>query len=273
MTQTIIETSAAADVDVNEVADRFFRDGIAIVTGVLSAEECALLREKTDEIFDEPAKKEASRHPNELVISNPLLHDKIFADLFTREPILSLAEAVLGRETRFCGEHVVRNPPGTAISRWHLDDCNMIDFPLPPDIPRHDARIRLPVYWISMQIPLTDIDTIQDGPTEVVLGSHYSGRVPESQDNPHFDGEGPTPIFCKAGDMYLFNHQVWHRGCPNTSQRTRYLLQLQYAQGGTRASRFQGLASSPELEHVLAGADERTLRVLGQTKPTYGLNP
>lgn len=273
MTSVTIEEAPATDVNVTEVADRFFRDGIAVVRNVLSAEECELLRHKTDEIFDDPATKEACRHGNELVISNPLLHDRIFAELFVREPILSLVEGVLGREARFCGQSVIRNPPGTAISTWHLDDCNMIDFPLPPDVPRNDARIRLPVYWLSVQIPLTDIDTIEDGPTEVVLGSHYSGRVPDTQDNPQFDGQGPTPLFCKAGDMYLFNHQVWHRGGPNTSQRTRYLLQLQYAQGGTRAARFQGLIDYPQLDHILAGADEHMLRVLGRTAPTYGLNP
>jgi hypothetical protein len=49
------------------------------------------------------------------------------------------------------------------------------------------------------------------------------------------------------------------------------LLQLQYARGGTHASRFQGLPDSPALQVVLRGADPRMLRVLGRTRPTYGL--
>jgi ectoine hydroxylase-related dioxygenase (phytanoyl-CoA dioxygenase family) len=37
-------------------------------------------------------------------------------------------------------------------------------------------------------------------------------------------------MLSKAGDVYLFNHQCWHRGAPNVSDRTRYVMQLQYAQ-------------------------------------------
>ena len=32
------------------------------------------------------------------------------------------------------------------------------------------------------------------------------------------------------GDIYFTNHQAWHRGAPNTSDRIRYVMQLQYAQ-------------------------------------------
>jgi hypothetical protein len=254
-----------------EILQQFYLDGAALVPGVLAPQECAALRQKTDEIFDDMEKREASHHGISFVISNPLLHDRAFADLFMREPILSLVEEILGPECRFCGQSVIRNQPGEAVTLWHVDDCNKLDFPLPEDVPRHDARVRMPVFWLSVQIPLTDIDSMEDGPTQIVPGSHYSGRLPNSQEHPEFEGRGPEPIFCKAGDIYLFNHQVWHQGSPNRSERTRYLLQLQYACGGTRAFRFQGLSPSPEVDRVLSGADERMLRVLGRTAPTYGI--
>ena len=38
---------------------------------------------------------------------------------------------------------------------------------------------------------LTDIDTIDQGPTQYVPGSHYSGRNPNDQDHPEFEGRGP----------------------------------------------------------------------------------
>lgn len=272
MTPIMMEEAPPAAANVTEVVDLFFRDGFAVVPNVFNAEECAVFRDKADQIFDNPEIRAGFQHSNDLVISNPLLYDRVFADAFLREPVLSVVQAVLGSEARFCGQAVIRNPPGEAIATWHVDDCNMVDFPLPPDVPRHDARIRLPVYWLTVQVALTDIDTIEDGPTEVVPGSHYSGRLPNTQDNPHFDGQGPAPIFCRTGDIYLLNHQVWHRGGPNTSQRTRYLLALQYAQGGTRAARFQGLIDYPQLDRILEGADQHMLRVLGRTPPTYGLN-
>ena len=260
-----------SEAEMEPIVAEFFPDGVVLVRGFLDAEECAELRERTDAIFADPQKRAASEHGNSLVISNPLLHDRRFRDLFMREPILGLMEAILGGECRFCGQSIIRNGPGEAISHWHIDDCNRLDFPLPESVPRWDARVRLPVYWLSVQIPLTDIDALEDGATEVVRGSHYSGRLVPTQDNPRFEDRAPEPMLCKAGDAYLFNHQIWHRGSPNLSSRTRYLLQLQFAQGGTFASRFQGLADSPHLDEILQGADERMLRVLGRTAPTYGL--
>ena len=66
-----------------------------------------------------------------------------------------------------------------------------------------------------------DITRLEHGPTQYVPGSHYSGRPPASQEDPVFEGQGPKTVFCHAGDIYFTNHQTWHRGAPNTSNRTR----------------------------------------------------
>ena len=99
----------------------------------------------------------------------------------------------------------------------------------------------MPVLWFTVQVALSDIDTIEHGPTQYVPGSHYSGRHPISQEDPAFEGQGPKSVFCKAGDIYFTNHQAWHRGAPNTSDRIRYVMQLQYAQRWADA-RFRGVA-------------------------------
>jgi ectoine hydroxylase-related dioxygenase (phytanoyl-CoA dioxygenase family) len=110
---------------------------------------------------------------------------------------------------------------------------------------------------------LSDIPTLDDGPTEIVPGSHYSGRL-SPKENPVFEGRGAEPVFCRAGDVYLFNHQLWHRGRPNTGTRTRYLMQLQYARGDSLAWRCQGAARTPALERVLAGADPALVEFMTQ---------
>jgi ectoine hydroxylase-related dioxygenase (phytanoyl-CoA dioxygenase family) len=115
-----------------------------------------------------------------------------------------------------------------------------VEFPLPPAIPRFDSRMRMPVFWMTIQVALSDIDSLQHGATQFVPTSHYSGRPPQSE-NPVFEGRSPISILCKAGDIYLTNHQCWHRGAPNQSDRTRYLMQLQFAQRWADA-RFKGLA-------------------------------
>jgi ectoine hydroxylase-related dioxygenase (phytanoyl-CoA dioxygenase family) len=115
--------------------------------------------------------------------------------------------------------------------------------------------------WMSVQMPLTDVMTPESGPTEVVRGSHRAGRLPANED-PVFQGRVAEPVLCRAGDIYLFNHQVWHRGRPNTSGDTRYLMQLQYSRGGSIAFRLQRPERTPELERILEGADPALVEIM-----------
>jgi hypothetical protein len=224
----------------HQIAEEFFREGCALVPGVLSPEEVAALRERTDDYF---ARRDAlpPRHVSfvhgAFVLRRGAELDPLFRALVTREPIRSLAAAVLGEEPRFNALNVIRNEPGQAISRWHVDD--VVEFPLPPEIPRFDPRIRMPVLWFTVQVALSEITAIEHGPTQYVPGSHYSGRAPDPQGDPAFEGRGPEAVFCRAGDIYLTNHQAWHRGAPNTSDRVRYVLQLQYARRWAD-TRFRG---------------------------------
>lgn len=243
-------TAPLSETETQAILDRFYRDGIAIVRNVLSAEECASLRALTDEM--------AKTAPS-FVIRNPEAVNIAFTRLFIREPIYSLVQKILGPDCRFCGQNVLRNQPGQAVSHWHVDD--KLEYPLPPDVSRWDARVRLPVTWLSVQVPLSDITSAEDGPTEYVPGSHFSGRL-SPKENPIFEGRGAEPILCNAGDIYLFNHQTWHRGRPNTGKRTRYLMQLQYARGDSLAWRCQGGDRGAGLNKVLEGADPKLVEVM-----------
>jgi ectoine hydroxylase-related dioxygenase (phytanoyl-CoA dioxygenase family) len=224
----------------SQLAEAFFRVGSVIVKGVLSSAEVALLRAKTDECAANPATpaKHISYAGTTLILRRCHEMNPLFAALTTRESMLNIAQAVLGPEPRFNAMNVIRNEPGQAISYWHVDD--LVEFPLPSSIPRFDPRMRMPVFWMTVQIALSDVDSLEHGATQFVPTSHYSGRPPQKE-NPIFEGRGPIPILCKAGDIYLTNHQCWHRGAPNRSDRTRYLMQIQFAQRWADA-RFKGLA-------------------------------
>lgn len=228
-----------------EIAEQFFRDGFVHIPEVLTAEEVTALRETSDALFADP-ELAARTNPDladvhyiqrgthtetqeslPFILRNTIELDPIFRDMLLREPILSLAEAIVGENAKFCGQNVLRNLPGLSIDRWHVDGS--VHFPVTPSMPRHDPRLRMPVMWFTVQIPLTDIQTLDEGPTQYVPGSHYAGRHPNDQENPEFEGKTPVSIFCKAGDIYLQDPQCWHRGAPNRSQKTRYILQSQYA--------------------------------------------
>lgn len=243
-----------------EIIRDFKRDGFVLIPGVLEPDEMTALREMTDALFIDPAAIEAGyvqkafilRHTNEL--------DPIFCDLLIREPILSLMEAIFGPGCQQCGMNVLRTDRTNAIDRWHVDDA--LFFPLPDDVPRHDPRIDMPILWLTVQVALTDIESIEYGPSQYVPGSHYSGRHPAKTETPEFEGRGPVSVLCRAGDIYLHNSQCWHRGTPNRSDRVRYLLQQQY---GPRWAfpRYNAYIQYKVSEHLLEGAGERLLRVLG----------
>jgi ectoine hydroxylase-related dioxygenase (phytanoyl-CoA dioxygenase family) len=227
--------------DPERVAEEFCCEGCVLIPGVLTAEEVARLRAKTDEAVADPKTdpKHLSYAGNAFVLRRCHEYDPAFDAMRTHEPILRIAEAVLGRNPKFNAMNVIRNGPAQAISNWHVDDT--LEFPLPAEIARFDPRIRMPVLWMTVQIALSDIDSIEHGPTQYVPGSHYSGRHPVSQENPEFEGQGPRNVLCKAGDIYLTNHQAWHRGAPNLSDRVRYVMQVQYAKAWAD-SRFKGLS-------------------------------
>lgn len=248
-----------------KVLKEFYREGVALIRGVLTSDEVSQLRELGDLYIDRPEEAQARQGyaapvANAMVLRCTQSLHRAFCDLLVREPFLSLAEVILGPNAGFCGQNIIRNDKDTGISSWHVDD--ILEFPLPPELPRHDSRIQMPVFWFSFQIALSDIDLPEDGPTEVVYGSHYSGRKPPTEGPIEFEGRRPTQIFCKAGDVYVFNHQTWHRGSVNRSDRRRYLMQNQYckAWGVNRFSAGDAVCKIPT--ESLSGASERLLKLL-----------
>jgi ectoine hydroxylase-related dioxygenase (phytanoyl-CoA dioxygenase family) len=245
--------------ETSAILKNFDRDGFVVIPGVLSQAECTHLRALTDESVADPAF--AEKRGTWFVVRNSQDYSIEFAKLFIREPIYSLVQGILDPDCRYCGQNVIRNGPGQAVSNWHVDDCNKLEHPLPPEIPRWPAGARLPLIWLSVQVALSDILAVEDGPTEIVAGSHYSGRLVPGE-NPVFEGRAAEPILCRAGDIYLFNHQTWHRGMPNIGTKTRYLMQLQYARGDSLAFRCQVAEPTPAMDKILVGADPKLVHVM-----------
>ena len=253
-----------------EIMRDFRRDGFVIIPGVLEEQEMAATRARIDEMFDTPelATLAESGHKgkSEFIIWHLNELDRVFCDLLIREPIYSLMEAIFGPGFQQCGNQILRNGAGQQIDNWHCD--GPLWFPLPDDVPRHDPRIEMPVFWLTVQMALSDLETIDHGPSQYVPGSHYSGRNPPQEGTPEFEGQGPVSILCRAGDIYLHNSQCWHRGTPNRSGKLRYLLQQQYGQGWA-FRRYNAYIDYKMPDHLLEDADERLFKVLG----SFRFNP
>ena len=254
--------------ETERVLEAFHRDGLAMIPGVLTRAEIDHLRGVTDRCFSDPVllgtkytstTTDGSGGREGYVLRNTIELDAAFVDMLVREPILGLAEAVLGPDCAFCGQNVIRNGPGQGVETWHVDD--VVECPLPDEVPHHDRRGRMPVQWFTIQIPLSDVDSDADGPTQFVPGSQYSGRAPASQEDLDFDGAGPVSVYCKAGDIYLHNNQTWHRGALVTGSRTRYLMQTQY-QAAWAFRRFAEYNRVPVPDTLLSKSSERVRALL-----------
>ena len=266
-----------------EIVGRFYRDGFVHIPNVLTVNEIKALIDKTDQLMDDPNirdrinpelgdpkyvqlyKHSITGEEQPFILRNCIELDEIYRDMLLREPIFSLAEAVVGKDNKFCGANVLRNTPGLSIDRWHTD-AEEAYFPLPEDIKRHDSKLHMPVFWFTVQFPLTDTDSIEYGPTEYVPESHYSGRTPPKEEPVIFDGNEPASVFAKAGDVYLHDPMCWHRGAPNVSSRTRYLFQTQYAVNWAY-TRFGLYNRVPVPEDELAKSNDKLLNLLGRTRP------
>jgi len=194
--------------------------------------------------------------------------DRAFRDLLAREPAISLVETILGPDCHVISQNALRTPRGKGIVNWHIDDA--LFFPYFADIPeRFRAALPLPCFSLNVMIALSDVESIELGPTQVVAASHRTGRVPEFR--PMLpSGVTATSLLAEAGDGYLINSQTWHRGAQNESGRTRYLLTTAY---GRRfiSQRFFPFLNYRMPDHVLDGADSRVMRLLGRhEKGPYG---
>jgi hypothetical protein len=250
------------------IIEQYNRDGYALIPGVLTPAEVAAAHEAIERAFADPRMAETHNLYDPIVMTRLFELDPLFVKFLTREPIISLMEALLGPDCHLIANNTVRNPPGKAIDSFHADD--FLWFPLPESIPRHDARITMPNFLVNCHHALTDVPSDEYGPLQVVPGSHYSGRQPNDAKNPTFEGRGPVSVHAKAGDCYLQHPQVWHRGAPNTSNRTRCIFGMAWAKRFV-AQRFYPFLNYTVPPAVLEGADERLLRVLGKhAKGAYG---
>ena len=247
----------------------FDRDGFKLIPGVLSADEVAQMKDGIDRVFSDERFADTDHRYGDYVVARLFETAPIFEEMLTREPIISLVESILGPDCHMIAQSAVRNVPhGRAIDHYHVDDEVML--PITAGMERHDPRLRMPIFICTVQMPLTDIPSIEHGPSQYIPGSHYSGRDPDDPTHPNFENIEPVSILCKAGDIYLHNGQCWHRGAPNTSDTTRYLFQISYGRRFV-SQRFYPFINYQMPQHVLDNADERRLRVLGvHPKAAYG---
>mgnify|MGYP001197816681 CR=1 FL=1 len=241
--------------------EQFHREGFLFIPNVLPPEWCSELRRDLDRVLDESKtpedKKRPSRHTLEL-FHRMFETSEANLRLFDLEPIVTFAERLVAPNCHVIHNNSFRTPHGTGISGWHQDDPPHLEVTHgePPD------NIRLPVLLFTCNYYLTDVDEVAHGPTQTVPRSHLFGASPpDSIEGSAHEGRVVSNLG-PAGSVIMFNNQVWHRGAPNTSDRTRYITQISYARR-VIGHKYFPFMNYQMPEHVFSNADERRKRLLG----------
>jgi ectoine hydroxylase-related dioxygenase (phytanoyl-CoA dioxygenase family) len=238
--------------------EAFHRDGFVFIPGVLPPEACDTLR-------DDLERQLAGDDGNTACRTRMFETSRANLDLFDLEPIVTLAETILGEDRTYGAQtaHVVHNNSfrtrnGGGWSGWHQDDSAHFV------VTHGDAptNIHLPCLIMTCNYYLTDQETAEHGCGQVIPGSHRFGRqLPSDLAGTPWEQDIVT---CggRKGSAMVFNCQVWHRGAPNRSERTRYVTQVTY--GRKMVGHFYHPFMNYQMpEHCLVGADDRRKRLLG----------
>lgn len=258
----------------SEWIESFHANGFLVIQNVLTPEQCGLLRNDLDELIK---KREGENYQplKKMMMQRMFEHSQHNLALFALEPIVTFAEQLIGGsngvdyaiEDGIPNANVVHvihnnsftipaNSDGLAKNKWHQDDT--------PHVLSLDGKpltnIRLNVLAFTVNYYLTDVLSIENGPTQVIPGSHLFGKL--CDDNVSDFEERIHSCLGAMGTAVCFNNQVWHRGSKNSSDVTRYITQVTYAK------RLVGHKYAPFMNyqmpnHCYEGAEPRLKQLLG----------
>ena len=242
-------------------------DGYAYFPGVLDTDEIAALREAMDKLT--AIEESYDRHTDPAQhgfmnksINNAFNRDSHFVQYLDRPEIIDLIEAVHGADCHCIGMTAWMTGHGRPEETLHADWQPLT---LPAEV-MENPEVKIPIFITTAHYYLDDLSE-ELGPTKFVPGSHRAGRRPREGET-SFKGVEEQSIMCRAGDCVVFRCEVWHRGTANTSGRTRYLLQVHYAQRIITQKYPPYLNKFQFDEKILAHATPRQLRLMGDHVPS-----
>jgi ectoine hydroxylase-related dioxygenase (phytanoyl-CoA dioxygenase family) len=238
-------------------SEQFRRDGFVMLRGVLSRDQAEQLRQGVEQAHREPC---PTGNPTRFHRHQMFRRGPQFERVLALAPTLALAESILGANSHVIANNTVFTWPNSGIDRWHVDETVIV--PVPEGVTL-DPRMEMPCFIMTALYYLTDVP-MELGPTQVVPGSHRSGRpAPEREEELVWEGREYVSMVAEAGDCLLLNGQTWHRGATNnTPDQCRYVLQVTY---GRRyiAQRFYPFVNHTIEPEILDRAGPRRRRLLG----------
>lgn len=193
--------------------------------------------------------------------------DERFLDLLDRSPVLAKIVGILGFNLRINHSHLNEDPPSKddVGFAWHRDGAMASwDLPMRP----------IPLLGVKVAFYLTDATETNHANTHVVPGSHRRQTLEIPPPGAPLD-EG-VAITGPPGTVMLMDPRIIHCRGPNTSDRMRKVLFLQYdfrwlqPMDRMRVDELQGTVSDP-VRRQLLGFDvgENAARRTGAWYPEH----
>lgn len=243
--------------DLPSLLEQFHREGFLVLRNVLSSGEVEILRRGVERAFEEP-----SDGYGHAIRVRMFERGEEFENLIDHPNMIELIEAILGADCHLIAQNALKTGPGESVaSGFHADGA--VYFPFLTEA-KLDPEIRLPCFVVNMNYYLVDVPD-ELGPTQLIPGSHRSGRNPDRPNDPTltFEGRGTVNATGNAGDVVLWHDQVWHRGMPNSST-DKYRIVQQGAYGKRFISqRFYPFINYHMAESIIERANPRRRRLLG----------
>jgi ectoine hydroxylase-related dioxygenase (phytanoyl-CoA dioxygenase family) len=190
--------------------DQLDRDGYLPLPNILSLEQIARLRQRTDELIaveGDQAGAEVHQEAGTIRLSDLVNKDPAFEVCFTHPRVLAAISHVLGGDLKLSSLNFRAALPGSGLQGLHADWGGPV---APGD------------YSVCNSIWLLDDFTALNGATRVVPGSHRSGKtakeVMADPSQPHPD---EVVLVAPAGTVVIFNSHTWHGGTLNRTDRPR----------------------------------------------------
>jgi ectoine hydroxylase-related dioxygenase (phytanoyl-CoA dioxygenase family) len=246
------------------------RDGWTRLEGVFTPAEVDAMRAEIETAFEQYPSERSRSDKDEFRYE--MLNRSAACQRAVGAPrVLATIEPLLGNDCHVIANTAWRNPPDFAGGLWHTDAGPHV--PRPEGVP-WDDRVPYPVFVVATHFLLEDC-RVQDGPTEVVPGSHRSGRmVPYDrlkEGSLSYEGNGPVQLEGAAGDVLLFVSDVWHRGSAATPDgRGRFFLQVHYG----RRDIAQRIRTTDEVnqcapEAIARATTDRERELIGLHNPFF----
>ena len=243
--------------------DRLQTDGYVILPSLLSAAELDAIRAALAPHLQGllPGRNDFEGYHSERVYAL-LAKSPVFAKLAAHPLVLDVCEAMLGANFMLSACLAINTHPGETVQPLHYDDSFY-------QVPRPRPPYGISAFWTI------DEFTPDNGPTEIIPGSHRWGEQAHRGDAPGLtpgyeqivDEDHPdlTPVLMPAGSLMLAMGTLWHRGGANRSNAPRLLITPQYCVAWGRQMETMLLSVPPA---VVASYPERIQQLLG-----YNIHP